>query len=241
MWIVPSITVIKGRAIRLTQGDLNSEKTYEKSPLDLAQQFEEAGVTRIHLVDMDGATKGDPVNLATLQMITGYTSLKVNFAGGVHTDGAMTKSFECGAKSITAATIAVYNKKLFSDWIMSYGRDKIVLAADTLKGKIRVGGWQKGTEIDLYDHVEYFYDRGLKYLKTTDISKDGVMSGPSFQLYNELKSRFPELNIFASGGVRNMDDIKQLEDTGVSGVIFGKAFYEGHITLKEIEDYISKR
>ncbi|WP_258102867.1 1-(5-phosphoribosyl)-5-[(5-phosphoribosylamino)methylideneamino] imidazole-4-carboxamide isomerase [Marinoscillum sp. MHG1-6] len=241
MWIVPSITVTHGRTIRLTQGDPNSEKAYDSSPLDLAEEFLEAGITRIHLVDMDGATKGDPVNLPTLEMLTAYTDLKINFAGGLHTDGAMTKAFECGAKSITAATIAVYNKELFTDWIMSYGRDKIVLAADTLHGKIRVGGWQKGTEINLFEHVQYFYDRGLKYLKTTDISKDGLMSGPSFELYTKLKSEFPDLNIFASGGVRNMDDILKLEDTGVTGVIFGKAYYEGNITLKEIENYISSR
>ncbi|MFT6865519.1 MAG: phosphoribosylformimino-5-aminoimidazole carboxamide ribotide isomerase [Cyclobacteriaceae bacterium] len=240
MWLVPSITVINGRTIRLTQGNFADEKTYDSSPLEIAEKFLEHGVTRIHLVDLDGAQKGQPVNLPTLEMLASYTDLKVNFGGGLHTDGAIVKALECGAQSITAATIAVYNKALFADWIMSYGRNKIVLAADTLNGKIKVGGWQKDTEIELFEHIEYFYERGLKYLKTTDISKDGVLSGPTFELYESLIQRFPELHIFACGGVRNMDDIKRLEDTGLYGVIFGKAFYEGKINLKEIEEYISK-
>ncbi len=240
MWLVPSITVIKGRTIRLTQGNFSDEKIYDSSPLEIAEQFLEHGITRLHLVDLDGAKKGQPVNLSTLQMLAAYTDLRVNFAGGLHTDGAIVKALECGAKSVTAATIAVYNKNLFTDWIMSYGRNKIVLAADTLNGRIRVGGWQKDTQIELFEHIEYFYERGLKYLKTTDISKDGVLSGPSFDLYEALIKRFPELLIFACGGVRNMDDIKRLDEIGMHGVIFGKAFYEGKINLKEIESYISK-
>ncbi len=241
MWLVPSITVKNGRTIKLAQGDPNTEKQYTASPLDVAQNFLDHGITRIHLVDLDGASKGQPKNIPTLELLTSYTDLKVNFSGGLHTDGALVKAFEAGAQSVTAATIAAYNKPLFSDWIMSYGRGKIVLAADTLDGFLRVGGWNKDTKIDLFEHVEYFYDRGLKYLKTTDISKDGLLSGPSFDLYQSLKRRFPELHIFASGGVRHMDDIKKLEDMGLSGVIFGKAYYEGKISLEEIETFVSKQ
>ncbi|MEP0367834.1 MAG: 1-(5-phosphoribosyl)-5-[(5-phosphoribosylamino)methylideneamino] imidazole-4-carboxamide isomerase [Cyclobacteriaceae bacterium] len=240
MWLVPSITVVNGRAIRTTQGDFSKEETND-SPLERAERFLEHGVTRLHLVDLDGAQKGHPVNFPTLEMLAGYTDLRINFSGGLHTDGAIAKAFEAGAKSVGAATIAVYNKSLFSDWIMSYGRDRIVLAADALNGHIKVGGWQKDTKIDLFEHVEYFYDRGLKYLKTTDISKDGVLSGPSFDLYSDLRKRFPDLQVFASGGVRNMEDIRKLKDVGVKGVIFGKAFYEGKISLKEIEKFISEQ
>lgn len=237
MLLVPSISVIKGRTIRLSQGDYTNEKVYDKSPLDVAQQFADHGITRIHLIDLEGAKKGTPVNYPTLEMIAGHTDLKINFAGGLHTDGDILKAFEFGAESFAAATIAVYNKELFANWIMSYGREKVSLSADVLNGLIKVGGWQKDTEIRLDEHIEYFYDRGLKYIKTTDISKDGVMEGPSFKLYEHLTKRYPELCVFASGGVRNMDDIKRLEDIGVHGVIFGKAFYEGRISLSDLSAF----
>lgn len=240
MWLVPSITVINGRTIRLAQGDFAKEKAYDSSPLELAQKFLDHGISRIHLVDLEGAKKGKPVNFSTLEMLAGYTDLKINFSGGLHTDGDIVKALENGATSVTAATIAVYNKSLFSDWIMSYGRNKIVLAADSLEGLIKIGGWQKETKLDLFDHISFFYDKGLKYLKTTDISKDGVLSGPSYELYKKIIDRFPDLCVFASGGVSNMDDIKRLKDIGLYGVIFGKAFYEGSITLKEIELFSQK-
>lgn len=237
MLLVPSISVIKGRTTRLTQGDYTNEKVYDVSPLDVAEQFAEHGISRIHLIDLEGAKKGASINYPTLELISGHTNLKVNFAGGLHTDGDIIKAFEFGAESISAATIAVQNKELFSNWIMSYGREKIALSADALNGMIRIGGWQQGTEIPLEDHIEHFYDRGLKYLKTTDISRDGALEGPSFELYGQLLKRFPELCIFASGGVRNVDDIKKLRDMGLYGVIFGKAFYEGRITLQELEEF----
>lgn len=239
MKIVPSITVIKGKTIRLTKGDFNSEKVYDVSPLEVAKKFEDAGIERIHLIDLEGAKKGSPVNYPTLETISGYTDMKINFAGGIHTDGDISKSFEFGATSITSATIAVYNKELFTSWLMSYGRSKIALGADSLNGLIRIGGWQKETKIDLFDHIGYFYDRGLQYLKTTDISKDGALEGPSFDLYQKIMEKFPDIKVFASGGIRNIDDIKKLKDLGIYGVIFGKAFYEGKITLKELESLIA--
>lgn len=237
MLLVPSISVIKGRTTRLTQGDFKSEKVYNVSPLDVAERFAEHGITRIHLIDLEGAKAGSPKNYPTLELIAGHTDLDINFAGGMHTDGDILKALEYGATDITAATIAVYNKDLFSSWIMSYGREKIALAADSLNGIIKVGGWQRETKIGLEEHIEYFYSRGLKYLKTTDISREGVMEGPSFEMYENLLKQFPDLYIFASGGVRGMDDIKKLRDLGVYGVIFGKAFYEGKITLKELEEF----
>ncbi|WP_436518038.1 HisA/HisF-related TIM barrel protein [Ekhidna sp. To15] len=239
MILVPSISVIEGRTIRLTQGDYSREKVYDNTPIDVAKQFEDHGISRIHLIDLDGARKGTSVNYDILHMISAYTDLKINFTGGLHTDGDVLKAFEYGAESITAASIAVSNQEQFANWLMSYGREKVALAADSLKGKIRIRGWQKATSKDLFDHITYFYDRGLKYLKTTDISKDGAMEGPSFELYKKLLKEFPDLSIFASGGVRGMDDIKKLHDLGLYGVIFGKAFYEGTISLKDIDSYQS--
>ncbi|MEM6641954.1 MAG: 1-(5-phosphoribosyl)-5-[(5-phosphoribosylamino)methylideneamino] imidazole-4-carboxamide isomerase [Bacteroidota bacterium] len=239
MLLVPSISVINGKTARLKQGDFSKETTYEESPLDIAKQFEDHGIKRIHLIDLDGARRGRTVNFDFLHVISAYTDLTINFAGGMHTDGDVLKAFEYGAESITAASIAVSNKDLFSNWLMSYGRNKIALAADSLDGTIRIRGWQKKTKKDLYEHIRYFYDRGLQYLKTTDISKDGALDGPSFDLYKKLLTSFPDLSIFASGGVRNIDDVKKLRDLGLHGVIFGKAFYEGRITLNDIDHYQS--
>ncbi|MEM0938164.1 MAG: 1-(5-phosphoribosyl)-5-[(5-phosphoribosylamino)methylideneamino] imidazole-4-carboxamide isomerase [Bacteroidota bacterium] len=237
MLLVPSISVISGKITRLSKGDYSSEKTYDDSPIDIAKQFEDHGISRIHLIDLDGAKRGRAQNFDILHLISAYTDLTINFAGGMHTDGDVLKAFEYGAESITAASVAVTNKQLFSNWLMSHGRQKIALAADSLNGMIRVQGWQQSTTTDLFEHVAYFYERGLKYLKTTDISKDGVMEGPSFDLYKELLKNFPDLSIFASGGVRNMDDIKQLKDLGLYGVVFGRAFYENKITLEDIYSY----
>ncbi len=239
MQLVPSITVLKGRTARLKRGDYKNEKVYDVSPLDVAMQFEEHGIKRVHLVDLDGARKGALVNSSTLEMISGYTDLKVNFAGGIHTDGDLTKALEYGAESVTAATIAVYNKDLFSSWIMSYGRERVALGADSLDGVIRVGGWQKETKIKLIDHISTFYRIGLKYLKTTDINRDGALEGPAIEMYKDIIKEFPDLCLFASGGVRNMDDIKRLQDAGLYGVIFGKSFYEGNITLSQIDSFVA--
>lgn len=237
MQLVPSIAIKDGKVVRLTKGDFSSATVYDENPVDLAQQFKDHGVKRVHMVDLDGAAKGKVVNYHILEAVAGHTKLSVNFSGGVHTDGDITKVLECGAESVTCATMSVYNRDLFTAWIMSYGREKVALAADALDGFIRVGGWKKYTEIDLYSHINYFYERGLKYLKTTDISKEGGLKGPSFVLYEEILKKYPGIFLFASGGIRNMKDIDKLQRIGVNGAVFGKAFYEGHITLKDIEKF----
>ncbi|MBL3654725.1 1-(5-phosphoribosyl)-5-[(5-phosphoribosylamino)methylideneamino]imidazole-4-carboxamide isomerase [Fulvivirga sediminis] len=238
--IIPSIIINDGKVIRLQQGDLSREKVYDKSPLDLAKNFEDHGIEEVHLVDLDGARRGEPVNYHILEAITGHTNLKVDFTGGIHTDGDISKAYEYGAKYITAASVAVARKELFASWIISYGREKITLGADAMNGKIAIRGWQKSTDIELFDHIEYFYSRGLKYVKTTDIARDGLMEGPSFDLYQKIIDTFPDICVLASGGVRNVDDIKRLNDMGVFAVIFGKAYYEGRIKLKELESYLVK-
>ncbi|MTI19470.1 1-(5-phosphoribosyl)-5-[(5-phosphoribosylamino)methylideneamino] imidazole-4-carboxamide isomerase [Fulvivirga sp. RKSG066] len=213
---------------------------YNQSPIDLAKSFEDHGIEVVHLVDLDGARRGEPVNYHILEAIAGHTNLKVDFTGGIHTDGDISKAYEYGASYITAASIAVNRKELFASWIISYGREKITLGADALDGKIAIRGWQKNTDLDLFDHIDYFYSRGLKYVKTTDIAKDGLMKGPAFDLYKNIIDRFEDICVLASGGVRNIDDIKRLNDMGVFAVIFGKAFYEGSLQLKDLEDFLVK-
>ncbi|MEQ8925514.1 MAG: 1-(5-phosphoribosyl)-5-[(5-phosphoribosylamino)methylideneamino] imidazole-4-carboxamide isomerase [Fulvivirga sp.] len=238
--IIPSIAIIDGKVTRLQQGDFSKEKVYDQTPIDLAKTFEDHGIEVVHLVDLDGARRGQPVNYHILEAIAGHTNLKVDFTGGIHTDGDISKAYEYGASYITAASIAVSRKELFASWIISYGREKITLGADALNEKISIRGWQKHTELDLFDHIDYFYSRGLKYVKTTDISKDGVMEGPGFDLYTKMMERFPDICILASGGVRDISDIERLNEMGVFAVIFGKAFYEGRIKLKELEKFLIK-
>lgn len=240
MQIIPSIAIIDGKVIRLQQGDFSKEKVYDQTPIDLAKSFEDHGIEVVHLVDLDGARRGQPINYHILEAIAGHTNLKVDFTGGIHTDGDISKAYEYGASYITAASIAVSHKELFASWIVSYGREKITLGADALDGKISVRGWQKHTELDLLDHIDYFYSRGLKYVKTTDISKDGVMGGPGFELYEKIMERFPDICLLASGGVRDINDIERLNDMGIFAAIFGKAFYEGRIKLKELEKFLVK-
>ncbi len=238
--IIPSIAIIEGKVIRLQQGDFSREKVYDDSPVDLAHNFQNHGIEVVHLVDLDGARRGSPKNYHILEAIAGHTNLKVDFTGGIHTDGDISKAYEYGASYITAASVAVSNKKQFASWIISYGREKITLGADARDGKIAVRGWVKDTDIDLFEHIDYFYSRGLKYVKTTDISKEGVMEGPAFEIYKKIIETFPDICVLASGGVRNLDDIKRLNDMGVFAVIVGKALYEQKIKLKDLEQFMVK-
>ena len=236
--IIPSISILNGKLTRLKQGDYTNEKVYDHNPVDVAKKFEDYGIQKIHLIDLDGAKRGSAVNYHVLEAIAGYTKLEIDFAGGITTDGDISKAYEYGATSITAASVAADNKKLFASWLLSYGRDKIILGADALNHKIAIKGWQKGTEIDLFEHIDYYYMRGLKCVKTTDIAKDGVLEGPSFKLYQEILDRFPEIDVIASGGVRSVDDIKKLDEIGVGGVIFGRAYYEGNLTLDDLKELL---
>lgn len=236
--IIPSITIIDGKLTRLKKGDYSAETVYKDSPVDIARQFEDYGVKKIHLIDLDGAKNGSPVNYHILESIAGYTNLDIDYGGGISTDGDISKAYEYGATSITAASIAVLKKELFSSWLLSYGRDKITLAADVKDGKIAIKGWQTSTNTHIDDHLDYFYMRGIKMVKSTDVNKDGIQEGPNFEHYERLVKKFPEIHFMASGGVRSVDDIKKLEDIGVKSVIFGKAYYEGNLTLKDIESLL---
>lgn len=227
----------------MRKGDPSSEKAYDENPLDLAKRFFDHGIEVVHLVDLDGAEKGSPKNFHVIEAIAGHTDLKIDFTGGICTDGDIAKAYEAGASYITASSIAITAPELFSSWIVSYGREKITLGADVtdIKSKrVAFRGWQKVSELTLFDHINHFYERGLKYVKTTDISRDGVLEGPAFSFYQEMLEQFPDLQILASGGVRGVDDIKRLNDMGIFAVIFGKAYYEGILQLKDLEQFLVK-
>ncbi|SKC74767.1 1-(5-phosphoribosyl)-5-[(5-phosphoribosylamino)methylideneamino]imidazole-4-carboxamide isomerase [Ohtaekwangia koreensis] len=242
--VIPSIAIRKGKVVKMRKGDPTSEKAYNENPLDLAKRFEDHGIEVVHLVDLDGAEKGAPVNWAVLETISGYTDLKIDFTGGISTDGDISKAYEFGADYITAASIAVTNPELFASWIISYGREKITLGADVVDRttkELLFRGWQRKTQTKLFEQLEYFYSRGLKYVKSTDVSRDGVLEGPAFDYYEEIIKTFPEICVLASGGVRGVDDIKRLNDMGVFAVIFGKAYYEGILNLKDLEQFLVKK
>ena len=239
--VIPSIAIRKGKVVKMRKGDPSSEKEYDENPLDLAKRFEDHGIEVVHLVDLNGAEEGAPRNYHVLEAIAGHTKLKVDFTGGISTDGDIGKAFEYGAAYITASSIAIINPELFASWIVSFGREKITLGADVVDSqskKIAFRGWQQKTELTLDNHLRYFYDRGLKYAKTTEVSRDGTLEGPAFNFYKDIQDEFPELKILVSGGVRNMDDIKRLNDLGIFAAIIGKAFYEGILDLKDVEKFL---
>lgn len=241
--VIPSIAIRQGKVVKMRKGDPSSEKEYEENPLDLAKRFGDHGIEVIHLVDLDGAERGSPVNWHVLEAIAGYTELKIDFTGGISTDGDISKAYEYGADYITAASIAVTDPELFASWIISYGREKMTLGADVVDRNTKellYRGWRTKSNVTLFEHLDYFYSRGLKYVKSTDVSRDGVLEGPAFDFYQEIVNTFPEICVLASGGVRGVDDIKRLNDMGIFAVIFGKAFYEGILKLKDLEQFLVK-
>lgn len=241
--VIPSIAIRKGKVVKMRKGDPSSEKSYDENPLDLSKRFEDHGMEVVHLVDLDGAEKGSPKNFHVLEAISNHTELKVDFTGGISTDGDITSAYEHGADYITASSIAVTNPELFASWIISFGREKITLSADVTdvsSKQVAFRGWQKKSELNLFDHLQFFYERGLKYAKCTDISRDGTMEGPDYDFYQEIMTRFPDLKILASGGVRSADDIRRLDEMGIFAVIFGKSYYEGKMDLKDLEQFLVK-
>lgn len=242
--VIPSIAIRKGKVVKMRKGAPESEKTYDENPLDLARRFADHGIEVVHLVDLDGAEKGTPVNYHVMEAIAGHTDLKIDFTGGISTDGDISKAFEYGADYITAASVGVTNPDLFASWIVSYGREKITLGADVTNVndmQLLYRGWRRKSEMTFFDHLNFFYTRGLKYVKSTDVSRDGVLEGPAFEFYSGLIQQFPEISVLASGGVRGVDDIKRLHELGVFAVIFGKAYYEGILKLEELEQFLVKK
>ena len=234
MNIIPAIDLIGGKCVRLSQGDYSSKKEYHDDPLEMAKRFEGAGITRLHLVDLDGAKAKKIINGDVLERICTGTSLQVDFGGGIQADEEIEKAFSLGAKQVTGGSIAVKNPTLFDEWIAKYGSDKIILGADAKNKKIAVGGWEETTTVDLIPFIKSYFDKGIRYVICTDVAKDGLLQGPSVELYQEILQEIPELKLIASGGVSSVKDLEELEKVGVYGAIVGKAYYEGRVTLEEL-------
>jgi phosphoribosylformimino-5-aminoimidazole carboxamide ribotide isomerase len=235
--IIPAIDLIDGKCVRLTQGDYTQKTEYTASPLEVAKAYEGAGITRLHLVDLDGAKAKHIVNQKVLEQIATNTNLIIDFGGGLQSDKDLKIAFDCGASQITGGSIAVKNEELFTSWITTFGSEKIILGADCRDKKIAVSGWQEVTQISVFELIEKYTNLGLNYCISTDVAKDGLLQGPSFELYDEIQNQFEGLKLIASGGVTDMNDIIQLNQMGIYGVIVGKAYYEGNITLKDYENF----
>ena len=227
--IIPAIDITNGQCVRLTQGDYQQKKVYNTRPLEVAQQFEAVGITRLHLVDLDGAKAKHIVNHKVLEEIATHTQLKIDFGGGLKSHEDVRIAFESGASQITGGTIAVKNQEMFLEWLEEYGSEKIILGADVRNAQIAVGGWQEQTNLNLFDFLQFFVGKGIQYVICTDISKDGMLQGPAFNLYRQILEKFPKLKLIASGGVSSNEDIEQLEEMNLHGVIVGKAIYEGKV------------
>jgi phosphoribosylformimino-5-aminoimidazole carboxamide ribotide isomerase len=235
--IIPAIDLIGGKCVRLSQGDYNQQTVYNENPLEVALMFESAGIKRLHLVDLDGAKARHIVNHRVLKLISSKTNLVIDFGGGLKSDEDLKIVFECGASMVTGGSIAVKQPDIFQGWLEKYGSDKIILGADAMNGMISVSGWQENTSISVIDFISGYYDKGVRKVISTDISRDGMLTGPSLGLYGEIQKKVPGIEIIASGGVASIDDIIELADMGIPGVITGKAIYEGRITLDEIKKY----
>lgn len=235
--IVPAIDIIDGKLVRLTKGDYDQKTEYSQDPLEVAKKFESIGITRLHVVDLDGAKGGHIVNYKTLENIAGNTSLIVDFGGGIKSDEDAHIAFESGAKMITGGSIAVKYPQMFLSWLEKYGSEKIILGADIKNGCIAVQGWLESSDARWQTFLQSYVSRGITQVISTDISKDGMLSGPNVELYKDMMAEFPELHVTASGGVSCMQDVLQLDAAGVPSVIMGKAIYEGRITFHELEKY----
>ncbi len=231
--LIPAIDIIEGKCVRLSKGDYSTKKEYG-SPLNMAIQFEELGFRRLHVVDLDGAKARHVVNLKTLRDITRYTSLTVDFGGGVKTRDDLEAVFEAGAQLATAGSIAVTQPDLYLEWLEQYGADRLILGADVRNGKVSINGWLEDSDAELTEFLQRYMAAGTRNVLCTDISRDGMLSGPAVQLYADIMRAYPQCHLIASGGVSCIEDIDALDKAGVPAVVFGKAIYEGRINLSEL-------
>lgn len=236
--IIPAIDLIDGKCVRLSQGDYAQKTIYNENPLEVAKQFEGIGIKRLHLVDLDGAKKGEVVNFKVLETIASKTNLIIDFGGGIKTDNAITTIFNAGAKIATIGSIAVKQPELFYNWLNKFGADKILLGADVKEEKITISGWLENTDMTVFDFLKQNIKKGLTQAFCTDVSKDGMLQGPSLVLYGKIILEFPKLHFIASGGVSNLQDVFKLQGINCHGVIIGKAIYENRITMNELKDFI---
>ena len=238
MRIIPAIDIINGKCVRLSQGNYNQKTIYGDNPLDMAKRFEDSGMRYLHLVDLDGAKSNSVVNHLVLEQIALKTSLKVDFGGGLKSSKDIEKAFDYGANQITLGSLAVYNPDLFFDLLESYGCQKIILGADFLNGKIKTNGWLEDSGKDLINFIDDFVSRGVNYIIPTDISKDGMLKGPSLSKYKEILKNFKDVSLIASGGISVIQDLEELKSIGCEGAIIGKAIYENKIDLKSLTQFI---
>ncbi|MBD5207914.1 MAG: 1-(5-phosphoribosyl)-5-[(5-phosphoribosylamino)methylideneamino]imidazole-4-carboxamide isomerase [Bacteroidales bacterium] len=235
--IIPAIDLIGGRTVRLSQGDYDRVDTYEATPAEAALRYVTAGFERIHVVDLDGAKASEPKNLETLRKISEIPGVRVEWGGGIKTREALCEVFEAGASYAVIGSVAAKNPDLFIDWLDEFGGEKMVFGADLLNGEIKINGWLEASDANLDSLLERFMAHGLQRTICTDISKDGMLSGPAFDMYARLQQRWPEMNFTVSGGISSMDDILKLQEMGMKSVIVGKALYEGHITLRDLMEF----
>jgi len=229
MRLIPAIDIIGGKCVRLTQGDYKQKKVYNESPVDVARDLEKRGFEYLHLVDLDGAKSSSPKNLFVLNQIALQTNLRIDFGGGIKSEDSLIQSLRSGATQVNVGSLSVRNANLVKFWIMRYGADQIIVGADVKDRKLSINGWQEQTQQDILEFINDFSDNGAKSFVCTDISKDGMMEGSAIALYDEILDHFPNIDLIASGGVSSIKECKQLEDIGVSGIILGKALYEGLI------------
>ena len=233
MELIPAIDIIEGKCVRLTKGDYDTKKVYG-DPLEMARRFEDMGLRRLHVVDLDGAKSKHVVNLATLKAITSQTSLIVDFGGGVKTDEDLEKAFEAGAAMVTAGSIAITEPERYLGWLAKYGAERLILGADVRNGRISINGWKEDSDVLLEDFLLRYMQEGTKNVLCTEISRDGTLAGPAIDLYSSIMRRYPLCHLIASGGVGSTEDILALEAAGIPAVVFGKAYYEGHIDLEKL-------
>lgn len=238
MELIPAIDLIDGKCVRLTKGDFSSKIIYSDSPLDVAKGFEDAGLKRLHIVDLDGANGAIKRNLQTLEDISSCTFLEIDFGGGLKTTEDVQSVFNAGASMANLGSIIIKNPALFAQWITDFGSERFLPGADVLNKKIKINGWKEDTNLDIIDFIQSLIKLNIHKIFCTDISKDGMMQGPSTDLYKEILKKFPSLHLIASGGVSCYDDLLILRDAGCGGAIIGKAFYEGKITMQQIDNFL---
>jgi phosphoribosylformimino-5-aminoimidazole carboxamide ribotide isomerase len=238
MRIIPAIDIINGKCVRLSKGDYATEKIYNENPLEVAKMFEDHGIKHLHLVDLDGAKASHIVNYKVLETIASNTNLAIDFGGGLKSDDDLKIAFESGANQITGGSIAVKNPEIFKSWLQKYGADKIILGADANNEKVAIGGWLEESDKELIPFIQSYVKEGVSYVICTDISKDGMLQGPSFDLYQKILNTTKNIKLIASGGISTFDELPRLAEMGCEGTIVGKAIYEHKISMKQLENYI---
>lgn len=235
MHIIPAIDIIDGKCVRLTQGDYQQKKVYNEDPLEVAKAFADQGVERLHLVDLDGAKAKHIVNYRVLERLASHTDLHIDFGGGLKRDEDLRIAFESGAAQVTGGTVAVKEPELFLRWLQTYGPERIILGADVKNGRVAVSGWQEESQEELMPFLERYLAAGVRYVICTEVSRDGLLQGSAVELYRDIRNRFPDLQLIASGGVTQLSEIEALAQIGCFGAIIGKAIYEGHIRLEDLK------